>query len=111
MPRGLSKSSQKGGYNGCWQGSVTITKDLVPKLDFPLRALIGYWQRTAKETTHACPVKYAGEVFNYKGQNYTINPGLVGLSGESFEAMMLHSGEIDLVGIGAKKVFCTAMID
>ena len=107
----LLPKGSRAGYNGCWQGSVTITKDLIPKLDFPLKALIGYWQRTAKETIHACPVKYAGEVFNYKGQNYTINPGLLDLDGGAFESMMLQSGEADLVGIGAKKVFCTATID
>ena len=97
----LAKGS-KAGYNGCWQNSITITTDLIPSLDFPLRALIGYWQRTAKETIHACPVKYAGEVFNYKGQNYTINPGLLDLDGGAFESMMLQSGEADLVGIGAR---------
>ena len=30
---------------------------------------------------------------------------------DQFESMMLQSGEADLVGIGAKKVFCTATID
>lgn len=106
----LSKGS-KARYNGCWQDSITITTDVIPSLDFPLRALIGYWQRTARETTHVCPVKYSSMVFNYKGQNYVIYPGLLDLDGGSFESMMLQSGEVDLVGIGAKKVFCTAMID
>ena len=107
----LLPKGSKAGYNGCWKNSITITADLIPSLDFPLRALIGYWQNTAEETTHVCPVKSSSMVFNYKDRNYTIYPGLLGLDGGSFENMMLQSGEADLVGIGAKKVFCTAMID
>ena len=107
----LLPKGSKAGYNGCWKDSITITTDRIPHLGFPLKALIGYWQRTAKETPHVCPVKNSSIVFNYKGQNYVIYPGLLDLDGGSFESMMLQSGEMDLVGIGAKKVFCTAMID
>ena len=58
-----------------------------------------------------CPVKFASEIFRYKGIDYVVYPDFMGLMKEYFEYLMIQKVEDELVDIGAEEVFCTAMMD
>ncbi len=95
----------------------------VCKLDAPeeIRAFIPKWRQSARKALQDSmilfyPVKRAGSVVHYKGQEYRIDTGIIADIGNQYTRDWLYEViekeiEKDLYSIGANKVYYTGMLD
>ncbi|OQB25946.1 MAG: hypothetical protein BWY11_00095 [Firmicutes bacterium ADurb.Bin182] len=101
----------RSGYNWSWQvDKVNRLKESNTPLE--LIEFQKKWEQKFNELTlePAWPEKYAGFIFEYRGENYVVYAADFGVSNSVF-ALLSREMEDELVDMDAEKVFYTGMLD